>query len=117
MADHRLGRRAGQRGRFLSKGKLHRASFDPIVQVGRGAVIVQVPHVARADIGILHGKLHRPRRLLARFLHADAVMRVARRAIARDFGVNARAARLGGLFALHDEHPSAFSEDETVAIF
>ena len=33
----------------LAEGELHRARFDAVVQIGRGAVIVEVADVARID--------------------------------------------------------------------
>ena len=117
MSDHRLRRRAGQVVRALAERDFHGARLDAVVQIGRSAVVVDVADVTGINTGVFDRQLHRPRRLFARFVHAHAMMRVARRAVAPDFGVDLRAARTGGLLALHHEHPRTLGQDEAVAIF
>src|SRR5437879_1831397 len=101
---------------MLAEGEFEGTSLDAVIQLGRGAVQVDVLNGGGCDASFAHGKSDGPRRLLAAFLQADAVEGFASRAITTDFGINLRASRTRMVVLFEHEHPGAFADYKAITV-
>ena len=94
---------------------LHRAKLDGVGH-GRGAVGVDVVDVVRRDAGALDRRVHAAERAVAVLGRRRDVEGVARQAVADQFGVDLRAARLGVLVLLEHDDAGPLAHHEAVAV-
>ena len=94
----------------LDRGQLDRVGH------GRGAVGVDIIDVARLHPRLPQRHAHRQFGALAFGVRRGDVIGVARQAVADDFGIDFRAARLGVLIFLEHHHARALAHDEAVAV-
>src|ERR1019366_4303824 len=114
VPDLALHAAAGNSGGRVAERLLRRTRLDAVIEQRGGAVVLHVADVLGTEAGVGDRLAHRPCRLLAGFVEAHAVVRVAGRAVAADLGEHPRAARARALERLEDEHPGALAEDEPV---
>ena len=93
----------------------HAFRFDGIVQLRRGAVIVDVADLLRPPVRAAERDVDAADDFPTVGIHLHAVIRVAGRSVAFDARVRTDAARQRPILALDDEHPRALAEDEAVA--
>ena len=105
----------GSRSAWLPKTRFTQRHFDGVVQLRRGAVVVDVADALGRPLGAIDRRAHGADDLAAVGIHLDAVIGVARRGVALDRGVDGRAARPRRLLALEHQHPRALAEHEAVA--
>src|SRR5262245_44056418 len=115
VTDRGLGRRHGERGRRVAKEALDGGEFD-LVAHGRGTVRVDVVHVAWPNTGALQRHSHRTVGAVAVLRRRRNVVGVAGQAVADNFRVDARAARLGVLEFFQHDNAGALAHDEAVAV-
>jgi receptor protein-tyrosine kinase len=84
MPDQALERRAGQPVRMLAEGQLHRASLDTIVELGAGAMVVQIADRFGGHAGLFERQGDGARGFFAAFFQAHPVIRLAGGSVARD---------------------------------
>ena len=102
-------------GGRIAEQALDRAQFDTVGH-GRGAMGVDVVDVGRRKAGAFQRHLHRAKAAVAVLRRGGDVIGVARQAIAVDFAIDFRAARLG-VFVFFEHHDAgAFAHDEAVAV-
>src|SRR5689334_13172695 len=96
--------------------KFDGARLDAVVQLRRRTVIVDVLHLGSGNRGLLQRQPDGARRLLATLLQADAMIRLARGAVACHLPVDMRSARTRLLHLLQYEEPRALGDHKAVAI-
>src|SRR5947207_13696647 len=101
---------------MLAEREFEGPSFDAVIQLGRGAVQVDVLNGGRRNASFAHGKSDGSRRLLAAFLQANAVEGFASRAITAHFGINLGAPGTRVLVLLEHEHPGAFPDYKAITV-
>ena len=108
---------ANRRGCAFAKDGLDRTQLGHVAHGGRGAVCVDVLHVRCLDRPVVEARqrlAHTADRAFARGGHH--VVTVGGCAIADDFGVNLRPARLGPLVFFEHQHRTARRNDKAVAV-
>src|SRR3954451_7723388 len=88
--------------------------LDGVVEDRRCSMIADVPDLLGRTPRALDRQADRPHDLATVGRHLDTVVRVARRAVAVDRGVDARAPRPRAILALEHDHPRAFAQHEAV---
>ena len=115
MTDHRLRGRSGHRVRVAAEDAPDALRLDAIVQLRRGAVVVDVADLFRTPVGAAERGLDAAHDLRAIRIHLHAVIGVARRCVAFDARIDGGTARERAIFPLDHQHPRAFTEHEPVA--
>ena len=93
---------------------LETSGLDGVVEHRGRAVVVDVSDLLARASRSLERQRHRAHDLFPLGVHLHAVIRVARRSVAVDRRIDARAARPRAVLALEHDHPRAFAEDEPV---
>ena len=115
MANHRLGGGPRHAVRDLTQSGARAPRLDRVVQLRRGAVIVDVADLLRRASGLRQRGAHAAHDLGAIGIHLHAVIGITGRGVAFDAGIDARAPGPRAILALEREHPGAFAEHEAVA--
>ena len=77
---------------------------------------VDIANIARGDARIFHRHLDGARRLLPALLQANAMVRLARRAVTCDLGENLRSPGSRVFIFFQHEHPGTFRHDKAVEL-
>src|SRR5271163_2927843 len=115
MTRHRFRGTDGHLLREFAKDPLQRPRFDHVAQRRRRAVRVDVADIGRVELGILESGSHHAERAVAVGRGLRDVVRVARHAVANDFGKNIRVALLRVLERFEDQNPRPFANDKSIA--
>src|SRR5450432_3855629 len=114
VSGARLGRADAQPVRGLAEHGANRLRLVEIIRGGRGAVRIDVLHCFRREPAVFHRALHRALRALAVRRRRCEMVRVARRAVADDLGVDVRSALLRVLELLEEQRRTSLAHDEAV---
>ena len=101
---------------MLAEDRLDRRRLVAVVERRRGAVRVDVVHVFGREVGLLQRATQRPRQPRAAGRRLGDVVRVRRRGVADDLGVDVRATRARHLQILQHQHARALAQHEAVAL-
>ena len=114
---HRLGRRdvRGAR-RVLAECTLNARRLGRIVELGRGAVGIDVEALERLDVALGHRQRYRAGNAGSLGIRARDVIGIIGVAVAHDLGINVRTARLCMLHALEYEHAGTLAHHKAVAV-
>ena len=99
----------------VAEDRPDRLELGPVALGGRGRVGVDVVHLRRREAGLLERASGGPDRADPARRRERDVRRVGGRAVADDLGERLRAASLGVLERLEDEHAGTLADDEAVA--
>src|ERR1044072_1754166 len=116
MTDLRLRRRHRNAPRISVKSELQRACLNSIVEQSRGAVQIHVVNILWLTAGILERQSHRTRGLITVFGETNAMIRIARGAVADNFRIDVCATIERVLQLFEDVHPRAFAEHHSGSI-
>ncbi len=116
VARRSFGGTDGQFFGVLAENGLDRLRFRDVALRRGGAVGVDVGNVRRIQPGRAQRHAHAAGRAFAARGGRGHMVRVGGVAVARHFGVNARAAGLGVLQFLQHHHAAAFAHDKSVAV-
>src|SRR3954462_4745651 len=75
-----------------------------------------VLNIFRSNARFIERESDRARWFIGRVAHANAMKRLAGRAVAGDFGVNLGSACFGVFVLFEDKHPRAFGKNKAIAI-
>ena len=117
VAGHRLGRRdvRGAR-RILAKRTLNARRLGRIVELGRGAVSVDIEALGRLNVALGHRQRYRTGDACRVRVGTRDVVGIIGVAVAHDLGINVRTARLRVFHALERQHAGALAHHKAVAI-
>ena len=115
MPDHGLGRADGELVGMLAEDGLDRRGLVAIVEDRRGAMRVDVSTSSGARSAFFSARLQRARQPRATWRRLGDVVRVRRRGVADDLGVDARATRPRMLLIFQQQDARALAHHEAVA--
>src|SRR5215212_2734867 len=116
MADLRFSRGHWDARGLAVEREFQGTSLNAIVKERRGAVQIHVINVLCFTAGILERDAHRTRRFITILSEANAMISITRRAVARNLGIDTRAA-IGRLFEFFKHvDPRAFAKHDSRSI-
>ena len=116
MADGPLRRRHRDGIATLAEQPLHRVELDLVAERRRGAVRVDVVEILRLDAGALQRRLHRAVGTIAALRRRGDMIGIARKTVADDLRIDARATRFGMVQRFEHDGAGALAHHEAVAI-
>ena len=102
--------------RVLAERTLNARRLGRIVELGRGAVGIDVETLGRPDVALGHRQRYRAGNAGSLGIRARDVIGIIGVAVAHDLGINVRTARLCMLHALEYEHAGTLAHHKAVAV-
>lgn len=102
--------------RVLAERTLYARRLGRIVELGRGAVSVDVKALGRLNVALDHRQRYRTGNAGSLGIGARDVIGIIGVAVAHDLGINVRTARLRMLHALENQHAGALAHHKAVAV-
>mmetsp|Transcript_5005 Transcript_5005/g.20004 ORF Transcript_5005/g.20004 Transcript_5005/m.20004 type:complete len:392 (+) Transcript_5005:560-1735(+) len=117
MPHHTLGAANLCLVRMVPQDLLDRHGLELVIVRSARPMCVDVRDVFRSHVRVVHGDLNRASEALSLRVRGGDVVGIAGGAVPSELAVDLRAARLGVLLRLEDEHTAAFAHDEAGAVF